>query len=104
LIFQTEKQLEEYGDKVPEDKKGTITDALNELKEAHKMQDMAKVEAATATLTEAWTAASQDMYADTQAGGAEGPTADSGAGADTGASDDAKEDVTDVEFEEVDEK
>jgi molecular chaperone DnaK len=63
LIFQTEKQLKDYGDKIPADKKGVIENALNELREAHKMQDVASIEAKTAALTEAWQAASQEMYA-----------------------------------------
>jgi molecular chaperone DnaK len=63
LIFQTEKQLKDYGDKIPADKKGAIENALNELREAHKMQDVASIETKTAALTEAWQAASQEMYA-----------------------------------------
>jgi molecular chaperone DnaK len=94
LIFQTEKQLKEFGDKIPADKKGTIENALEQLKEAHKSQDLASVEKATAALNEAWTAASQDMYnATQQAGSAENTQArPDNAGA---------ENVTDAEFEEV---
>src|SRR5690606_13739764 len=66
LIFQTEKQLKEYGDKIPDAKKAPIESALNDLKEAHKMQDLGKIESATAALTEAWQAASQEMYQATQ--------------------------------------
>lgn len=101
LIFQTEKQMKEYGDKIPEDKKGPIEAALTELKEAHKMQDIAKIDAAMEVMNTAWTAASQDIYAASQAAeggaGAE-PTADAAGG-------EAKEneEVTDVEFEEVEE-
>jgi len=98
LIFQTEKQLKEFGDKVPEEKKGAIETAVNDLRDAHKTEDMAKLETATAALNEAWSAASADMYKDGQDGA---PTADAGSG-DAGAGDDGKEDVTDVEFEEVD--
>jgi molecular chaperone DnaK len=104
LIFQTEKQLNEFGDKVPADKKGAIESALSELKEVHKAEDMDKLEAATKALNDAWQAASQDIYqaqqdagtagADPNAGGANGQAGDN-----TGADDD----VTDVEFEEVDE-
>ncbi len=100
LIFQTEKQMKEYGDKIPEDKKGPIEAALTELKEAHKMQDIAKIDAAMEVMNTAWTAASQDIYAASQ-------EAEGGAGADPTASaaGDAKdsEEVTDVEFEEVEE-
>ena len=97
LIFQTEKQLKEYGDKVPADKKAPIEAALAELKEAHKSQDLARIEAGTAKLNEAWTAASQEIYnAMNQQGGAQ-PGADAGPqpGGQGG------ETVTDAEFEEV---
>lgn len=102
LIFQTEKQMSEYGDKIPEDKKGAIETALAELKEAHKMQDIPQIDAAMEKMNTAWQAASQDIYAASQEGGnPEGapsePTAD--------ASKEGKsEEVTDVEFEEVDDK
>jgi molecular chaperone DnaK len=97
LIFQTEKQLKEFGDKLPADKKAPIENAMNKLREAHKLQDLAAVEAGTKELNDAWTAASQDMYnASQQAGPTPGaeqqqPKAD-GANA---------ENVTDAEFEEV---
>jgi molecular chaperone DnaK len=96
LIFQTEKQLKEFGDKLPADKKAPIENAMNKLREAHKLQDLAAVDAGTKELNDAWTAASQDMYnASQQAGptpgGEQQPKAD-GASA---------ENVTDAEFEEV---
>ena len=104
LIFQTEKQFKEYGDKIPEDKKGAIETALAALKEAHKEQDIAKIDAAMETMNTAWQAASQDIYAaqqgDAAGANAEG-SADPGATADSG---DGKDDVTDVEFEEVEDK
>jgi molecular chaperone DnaK len=112
LIFQTEKQMKEFGDKVPEDKKGPIEAALTALKEAHKAQDIALIDTATEALNTAWQAASQDIYQASQAAGgdpgAAGPeaTADAGAGESSGAgagTGDA-EDVTDVEYEEVDDK
>jgi molecular chaperone DnaK len=100
LVFQTEKQIKEYGEKIPADKKATIESALSDLKEAHKLQDIAKIDSATEALNTAWQAASQDIYnAQQSAGGAdasEGPT-----GNDTNG---ATDDVTDVEFEEVDDK
>ncbi len=101
LIFQTEKQLKEYGDKIPAEKKGAIETGLNDLKEAHKTGDLAAIETASAALSTAWNAASQDMYQATQEG-----AADNGAPQDENTSDDnnSDEDVTDVEFEEVDEK
>jgi molecular chaperone DnaK len=105
LVFQTEKQLKEYGDKIPEDKKGVIETAAADLKEAHKNQDFDAIDKASATLNEAWQAASQDMYAQSQDGA---PGADPGAGTDPNAGGDAgagaADDVTDVEFEEVEEK
>lgn len=105
LIFQTEKQLSEFGDKVPADKKGTIEKAVADLKEAHKAEDLDKIDAATKTLNDAWAAASQDIYQaqqDTGAGGAQTSADTAGADATNGAGE--AEDVTDVEFEEVDDK
>ena len=102
LIFQTEKQLTEFGDKVPAEKKAPIETALADLKAAHQAQDMTKIESATAALNTAWSAASQEMYQaaqDAQAGA--DPTADMG-GNDAGSNDsNSTEDVTDVEYEEV---
>jgi len=96
LIFQTEKQLKEFGDKVPADKKAPIESALNALKEAHKQQDLAAVETQTKALNDAWMAASSEMYNASQgAPGAEQPGA--GAQQQSGPS----ENVTDAEFEEV---
>ena len=101
LIFQTEKQLKEYGDKIPADKKGAIETAFNTLKEAHKNRDIAGIDTSMEALNNAWQAASQDMYnASQQAGdaGAAGPQAD---GQPQGSTTD---NVTDVDFEEVKEK
>jgi molecular chaperone DnaK len=105
LIFQTEKQLKEFGDKLPADKKGPIEQALANLKDAHKSQDLSAVDKATAELTAVWQAASEELYKNTQQQGPQGPqggyTADAGAG--TGQSEGGKKDdeVTDVDFEEV---
>ena len=105
LIFQTEKQLKDYGDKIPADKRGAIESALAELKEAHKSQDVDRVERASNNLNTAWQAASQEMYQATQqqqqqpGGGEPNGHADADAGSSTNA-----EDVTDVEFEEVNNK
>ncbi|SKA40897.1 molecular chaperone DnaK [Chitinophaga eiseniae] len=98
LIFQTEKQLKEYGDKVPADKKATIETALNKLREAHKSQDGAQLDAATAELEAAWTAASEEIYKATQ-GQPEGAAA--GAGQQQGQPNAGADGVTDAEFEEV---
>lgn len=99
LIFQTEKQLTELGDKVPADKKAPVEAALSKLKEAHKAQDLAAIDTAMAELNTAFHAISQDLYnAQQQAGGQQaGP--DMG-GAQGGSNGDANN-VTDVDFEEV---
>jgi molecular chaperone DnaK len=103
LAFQTEKQLKEYGDKLPADKKEKIEKAVADVREAHKAEDLDRLDAATEALNAAWQEASQDIYnATQQAGGAEGPTADQAQG-DAGADAGGADDVTDVEFEEVDE-
>ena len=100
MIFQTEKQLKEFGDKVPADKKAPIEAALNKLKDAHKAQDIAGIDAALAEMNTAWTAASEDLYKAQQAAGAEG--ANAGPSADAGAQSNAKSDtVEDAQFEEV---
>jgi molecular chaperone DnaK len=98
LIFQTDKQLKEYGDKIPADKKGSIESAAEKLKAAHQSRDLAGVEVAMQELEAAWTAASEDMYKATQDGGNAGgaPNGDAGnanAGNDGG--------FTDAEYEEV---
>jgi molecular chaperone DnaK len=104
LIFQTEKQLNEFGDKVPANHKETIEKALGELREAHKAEDLDRVETATQALTEAWNAASQEIYQATQAangGSAENP-ADGAAPTEDGAGGGSTAgDTQDVEFEEV---
>ena len=101
LIFQTEKQLKEYGEKVPADKKGAIESALEELKAAHKAEDFDAIDAASAKMQEAWSAASQDMYANTQENPNPEATANDNAGAENTGSNEG-EDVEDVEFEEAD--
>ena len=99
LIFQTEKQLKDYGDKLSADKKEVIEKALTELKDAHKERDLQKIETALASLNTAWQAASEEMYKATQNAG--GP-ADQGAGnPDTNGQAKSDSEVTDVDFEEV---
>ncbi len=102
LIFQTEKQLKEFGDKLPADKKGPIEDALKKLKEAHASKDIAAIDSAMEELNSVFQAASQEMYNASQAeGGAQaGPNAGSQAGPGDGQPKDDGE-VTDVDFEEV---
>lgn len=96
LIFQTEKQLKEYGEKIPAEKKSAIEQAVAELKKAHEAKDLAGIDTHMEALNAAWTAASEDMYKATQA--------DTNAGADAGAgstSSAGAENVQDVDFEEV---
>lgn len=102
LIFNTEKQVKEYGDKIPADKKADIESALNELREAHKAQDLDAIDAASNKLNTAWQAASQDLYQASNEAGADDTAPNEGA-AGNGSSNGA-EDVTDVEYEEVDKK
>jgi len=101
MIFNTEKQLKEYGDKIPADKKKRIEEALNQLREAHKAQDIARVDAAMAEMNSAWQAASEEMYK-AASGGATGTSAgsqqQSASGSNKSGSD---QEVTDVDFEEV---
>ena len=99
LIFQTEKQIKEFGDKIPAEKKGPIEEGLNKLKEAHKQQDITAIDASMAALNTAWTAASEEIYKAQQQPGAGAPD-----GAEQQAHQGAKADgdnVTDAEFEEV---
>jgi len=101
LIFQTEKQLAELGDKLPADKKAPIEAALSKLKEAHKAQDVDAMDAASKELNDVFHAASQEMYnAQAQQGGGEQANAGGQQQADN-QSGDGSESVTDVDFEEV---
>lgn len=100
MIFQTEKQLKEFGDKIPGDKKAPIEKALADLKEAHKNKDISALDTALATLNSAWQAASEDIYKATQdqgnaqpGQGQTPPQDEQPKGADS--------EVTDVDFEEV---
>jgi len=102
LVFQTEKQLAEYGDKIPDEKKAAIEAGATKLKDAHKAEDLAGIDAAMEELNAAWQNASQEMYAATQEAGANGgATTDAGA---AGGTENKEEEVTDVEFEEVEDK
>jgi molecular chaperone DnaK len=101
LVFQTEKQLKEYGDKIPADKKAPIEAALGKLKEAQKTQNIEAIDAAVAEMNNAWTAASEEMYKATQQAGGQ-PGGQAGAGGNEGQHAGAGgENVTDAEFEEV---
>jgi molecular chaperone DnaK len=94
LIFSTEKQIKEYGDKIPADKKAPIEDALKTLKDAYAARSFADIDVASEALNTAWAAASEDMYKATQDAGQGAPTGDAGNAA-------ADDSVTDVDFEEV---
>ncbi|MOA05816.1 Chaperone protein DnaK [compost metagenome] len=97
LIFSTEKQLKEYGDKLSAGNKTAIEDALKQLKDAHTAKDFAGIEAASTALTNAWNAASEEMYKATQDAGAQpGPDAGQSSSGDNNSGD-----VKDVDFEEV---
>ncbi|HZH72801.1 MAG TPA: molecular chaperone DnaK [Mariniphaga sp.] len=108
LIFQTEKQLKDYGDKIPADKKKPIEDALAKLKDAHKNQDIPAIDAAMTELNTVFSAASQEMYnaAQGQQGGPQaGPQGGPQSGQQQGPADNGNkggdDEVTDVDFEEV---
>tara|TARA_A100001234_G_scaffold169173_1_gene150438 strand:+ start:4775 stop:6673 length:1899 start_codon:yes stop_codon:yes gene_type:complete len=95
MIFQTEKQLKEYGDKLSEDKKKPIEEALKELKEVHEKKDVALIDPAMEKINNAWKAASEEMYKATQGDAKESSETNNDSSTNT------DNDVTDVEFEEV---
>jgi len=102
MIFQTESQLKEFGEKLSADKKAPIESSLEELKKAHESKDLTLIDAAMEKINEAWKAASEEIYKaqqESQAGGPQ-PGADAGAGA-AGEGEPAQDDVQDVDFEEV---
>lgn len=108
MIFNTEKQLKEYGDKLPADKKGEIESALSKLKEAHKNQDIAGIDAAMAEMNAIWQKASEEMYKNAGAqGGPQGPGFDPnnmGGNPNAGQQNNSSkpdDEVQDVDFEEV---
>jgi molecular chaperone DnaK len=94
MIFQTEKQLKEFGEKLSEDKKKPIEDALADLKKAHESKDLDVIDAAMETINTAWTAASEEMYKASQEAGVNPEGTES-------SENNTSDDVTDVEFEEV---
>ena len=98
MVFQTEKQLKEFGDKLSDDKKAPVESALEELKKAHASKDYAAIDKALETVNEAWKNASEEMYkAQAEAGGdAAQPKGDAPGPDATGG-----DDVQDVDFEEV---
>ena len=96
LIFQTEKQLKDYGDKLSEGNKKAVEEALANLKTAHQNQDLASIDTAMESLNKAWEGAAQEMYAATQGDAAKPGPDDAGEKAAGGG-----DDVSDVEYEEV---
>jgi molecular chaperone DnaK len=102
LIFSTEKQLKEYGDKIPAEKRSSIESALESLKKAHASKDLTSITEATADLNKQWEAASADMY---QASQQNNPNGSAGSAQDSasqqGSGQGTTEDVTDVDYEEV---
>ncbi len=92
MIFQTEKQLKEFGDKLSDDKKAPIEEALTGLKEAHKNKDLDAIDASMEKINNAWKAASEEMYKASQ---------EQGSSPQEGQESTQADDVTDVEFEEV---
>jgi molecular chaperone DnaK len=104
LIFQTEKQLKEFGDKIPADKKTPIEKALEELKTAHKNKDLPGIDRAMANLNAIWQSASEEMYKNTQSQGQGGPQQPGPDPSASQAKGNGNDEVTDVDFEEVKEK
>tara|TARA_B100000575_G_scaffold47749_1_gene34769 strand:- start:648 stop:1610 length:963 start_codon:yes stop_codon:yes gene_type:complete len=98
MIFQTEKQLKDYGDKLSDDKKKPIEDSLKELKKAHESKDLALIDSAMEKINEAWKNASEQMYKATQESGEKTGNPNPEANEKKSESSD---DVTDVDFEEV---
>lgn len=101
LIFSSEKNLSEYGDKLPEEKKAKIEASLERLREAHKSQELDEIESAMQQLNEAWNDASQDIYAAQQEAGSAESSGD-GAPADAADEGDGEDEITDVDYEVVD--
>ncbi|NNK88573.1 MAG: Hsp70 family protein, partial [Flavobacteriaceae bacterium] len=98
MIFQTEKQLKEFGDKLSEDKRKSIEDALEELKKAYETKDIDVIDPALEKINEAWKVASEEMYkAQQEAQASEGPAPEQGPSGDGSEG----SDVEDVDFEEV---
>ncbi len=98
LIFTSEKNLKEYGEKIPADKKAKIESSLERLKEAHKSRNLTEIESAMQQLNEAWNEASQDLYAAQQEAAAS-ETAD--AAGDGAATEEPESEVRDVDYEVV---
>jgi molecular chaperone DnaK len=101
MIFQTESQLKEYGDKLSDDKKKTIEESLENLKKAHESKDVESIKTALDGINEAWKNASEEMYKAQAESGAGSPGGDPSASAQNDDKKDSSDDVQDVDFEEV---
>ena len=101
LIFSTEKQLKEYGEKIPAEKRSGIETALENLKKAHASKDLTAITEASAELNKQWEAASADMYQTSQQGAQGDPNGSAQGPGATASGQGATEDVTDVDYEEV---
>jgi molecular chaperone DnaK len=104
LVFQTEKQLKEFGDKLPADKKASIEKATEDLKNAHKNRDFAAIDTAMANLNAIWQSASEEMYKNTSQSGPQGGQPNDQAQGQQNPKGSGGDEVTDVDFEEVKDK
>ena len=104
LVFQTEKQLKEFGDKLPADKKAAIEKAVEELRNAHKNRDFAAIDAAMANLNSMWQTASEEMYKNASQSGPQGNPQQEPGQNQQGQKNAGSDEVTDVDFEEVKDK
>ena len=101
MIFQTESQLKEYGDKLSDDKKKAIEESLENLKKSHESKDVESIKTALDGINEAWKNASEEMYKAQAESGAGSPGGDPSASAQNDDKKDSSDDVQDVDFEEV---
>jgi len=101
MIFQTEKQLKEFGDKLSPGNRSSIEQALSKLREAHKSQDVSAIDAALADLNSKWQSASEEMYRAAQASGQPGAGPSAGQASSENSKKTGSDEVTDVDFEEV---
>jgi molecular chaperone DnaK len=104
LVFQTEKQLKEFGDKLPADKKASIEKAAEDLKNAHKNRDFAAIDTSMANLNAIWQTASEEMYKNTSQSGPQGAQPNDQAQGQQNPKGSGSDEVTDVDFEEVKDK
>ena len=101
MIFQTESQLKEYGEKLSEDKKKAIEDSLETLKKSHESKDIESIKTALEGINEAWKNASEELYKAQAESGGGAPGPDPAGNAQSAENNDSSDDVQDVDFEEV---